>query len=97
MPKPWAFRRALEDVLASRALDHASIESIRVDATTAAQLKFAASPTIRVNGRDIEPSFEDPGSYPLSCRVYRTSEGLRGAPEIEWIERAVDEALGDRA
>lgn len=88
-------RAAVEQVLASRGLDSALINFIRVDAANAVDVKFPGSPTIRVDGRDIEPDFRDPGTYALSCRVYASSNGLRGQPETTWIERAIDHALSD--
>ena len=55
--------------------------------------RFPGSPTIRVDGRDVDPSFEDPGDYTPRCRLYRTSVGLRGVPERGWIEAAIVESL----
>jgi hypothetical protein len=65
---------------------------INVDATDpliAERLRFPGSPTIRVDGRDIDPTYVDPGDYTPRCRLYRTSEGLRGVPERAWIEDAL--------
>lgn len=92
-PNHAATRRVVEQVLASRGLDPAMLESIRVDALSVDRVKFPGSPTIRVNGEDVEPHFRDPGSYSLSCRVYPTAQGLRGRPEIAWVERAIDDVI----
>ena len=89
-------RRALEGVLASRGLDSIEVQLVRVDDESVEAARFPGSPTIRVDGRDIEPGFRHPGSYSLSCRVYQTPSGLRGIPPIEWIERAIDAAAGHR-
>jgi len=86
-------RALLERVLASRGIDMSAVETIMVDEGSADTVKFPGSPTIRVDGRDVEPGFRDPGSYALNCRVYQTPEGLRGVPPIAWIERAIDEAM----
>ena len=37
----------------------------------AQQMRFLGSPSVRVNGRDIEPTAEEPREFSLSCRVYR--------------------------
>jgi hypothetical protein len=95
-PNHESARAAVAQVLASRGLEPELIESIRVDAATAVDVQFPGSPTIRVDGRDIEPHFQDPGTYALSCRVYATSKGLRGQPETTWIEQAIDHALSVR-
>jgi hypothetical protein len=45
--------------------------------------QFQGSPTVLVNGRD---PFLDPGSpVGLSCRVYRTPDGLAGSPTVEQL------------
>jgi len=36
----------------------------------AEQLRFPGSPTIRVDGRDVQPGFEDPADYTSRCRLY---------------------------
>ena len=63
-----------------------------VDATdpdVAQEVRFPGSPTIRVDGRDVDPTFVDPGEYTLRCRVFWTTDGLRGVPAREWIEAAL--------
>ena len=59
------------------------------DPEVAAAHRFPGSPTIRVDGRDIQPGFVDPGDYTPRCRVYWTDDGLRGMPERRWIEVAL--------
>lgn len=59
------------------------------DPDVAAARRFPGSPTIRVDGTDIEPGFTDPGDYTPRCRLYRTTAGLRGVPEPSWIEEAL--------
>ncbi len=62
------------------------------DPEVAERLRFPGSPTIRIDGVDVEPNFEDPGDYTPRCRLYATAEGLRGVPERSWIEAAIDAA-----
>lgn len=57
---------------------------------------FPGSPTIRIDGRDIDPSFVDPADYTPRCRVYWTAEGLRGVPPRAWIDDAIRRSLGAR-
>lgn len=67
-----------------------------VDATdpAVAQLRrFPGSPTVRIDGRDVDPAFQDPGDYTPRCRLYWTAGGLRGVPERAWIESALRESL----
>jgi hypothetical protein len=62
------------------------------DAATAAAQRFLGSPTIRVNGRDIEPGVAVRDQYVLSCRIYRTDSGLMGEPDEQWPREALSTA-----
>jgi hypothetical protein len=55
------------------------------DDTAAQRERFLGSPTVRVDGHDVEPGAQDRDDYGLKCRLYRTDAGLRGAPLDEWI------------
>lgn len=59
------------------------------DPAVATSLRFPGSPTVRIDGRDVDPSSVDPGDYTPRCRLYRTADGLRGAPDRAWIENAL--------
>ena len=59
------------------------------DADAAAAQRFLGSPTIRVNGRDIEPGVAEREQYVLSCRIYRTDSGVRGEPDEQWLREAL--------
>ena len=54
----------------------------------AADLGFPGSPTIRVNGADVQEPLE--GATGLSCRIYRTRDG-RVSPLPDAAD--IDEAL----
>ena len=49
------------------------------DLDAATELRFLGSPTVRVNGRDVEPGAELRREFVLSCRVYQTEQGVRRA------------------
>lgn len=62
----------------------------RVDSEQdARRLGFLGSPTVRVNGRDVEPGANERDDFGLGCRLYRTPDGLAGAPPSEWIAAAL--------
>lgn len=46
---------------------------------------FLGSPTVRVDGVDVEPGAASRETAGLTCRLYRTRSGLVGAPPDEWI------------
>jgi hypothetical protein len=62
------------------------------DAGAAERLRFLGSPTIRVDGRDIEPGGADRTDYVYGCRVYRTDAGLTGIPDERWLRDALARA-----
>ena len=83
--------------LVARVLDEtgiaADVRRVDVpDAESAEAHRFLGSPTIRVNGRDIEPGAADRDQYVLSCRVYRTESGMQGEPDERWLRDALHAA-----
>ena len=69
-----------------------TVEIIEVrTAEEAEQFKFIGSPTILVNGRDIDPSPKP--QYALTCRGYRLEDGrISPLPTEAMIRRALREA-----
>ena len=62
------------------------------DQQAAERLRFLGSPTIRVNGRDIEPGAEGNDEYVCGCRLYKGRHSLRGLPEETWLRQALENA-----
>ncbi|MBI4731516.1 MAG: thioredoxin family protein [Chloroflexi bacterium] len=68
----------LKAALSSEGLQ-AEIRLVRVESNAdAARLKFLGSPSFRVDGMDLYP--EERNRYNMSCRVYATPQGIKGAP-----------------
>ena len=84
-----AARSMLEEVIDELAPGTLIHDVDATDPTVAAELRFPGSPTIRVDGRDVDPTYVDPGDYTPRCRLYRTSAGLRGLPERDWLVDAL--------
>jgi len=53
--------------------------------------KFLGSPTLRVNGHDVDPTRgrDTDDAYALQCRLYATPTGTAGTPPDEWIINAL--------
>jgi hypothetical protein len=67
--------RALIERLARQLRVEPEIELVEVaDPEAAVALRFLGSPTVRVNGVDVEPGAEERRDFAFSCRIYR-SEG----------------------
>lgn len=58
----------------------------------AERVGFHGSPSILVDGVDL---FAEPGAgVGLSCRVYRTPDGMAGAPTVEQLRAALADVAG---
>ena len=75
------------EVVAELGLD-AEIREVRVEtAEEAERERFLGSPSVRVNGRDIEADARERGDFSLSCRMY----GSGGVPPKELLIAALRE------
>jgi hypothetical protein len=54
--------------------------------------RFLGSPTVRVDGVDVDPGAEHRDDYGLKCRLYQTADGLAGVPDEAWIREALRRA-----
>lgn len=50
---------------------------------------FLGSPTLRIDGRDVEPGAERRSDFGLRCRLFATVDGPRGVPADEWVLAAL--------
>lgn len=95
-PSHEAFLPRLHELLA-QAQVQAPVELRRVESAAAAnRARFLGSPTLRIDGVDVDPGAGERSDYGLKCRLYPTAEGLRGAPPDEWVLDALQHA-GRRA
>jgi hypothetical protein len=62
------------------------------DAEAAVRLRFLGSPTVRVNGRDVEPGVDEREDFAFACRVYRGRDGFAGQPDEAWIRASLGNA-----
>jgi hypothetical protein len=69
------------------------IELVRVeDSDTVEAKRFLGSPTVRIDGEDVEPGANERSDFGLKCRLFATPNGLHGMPTDEWILRALERA-----
>ena len=61
----------------------------------AEQEQFLGSPTVRVDGRDVDPHAGDRTDYGLKCRLYRSDAlGQSPLPPTHWIQTALERTGG---
>ncbi len=82
-------RELLREVLAARGIEAEVVEREVMTDEEALELAFPGSPTIRVDGRDVDP--EGASARPaLTCRIYRLPDGrVSPVPSREQLEEAV--------
>ncbi len=66
------------------------VEVKNADAANA--LGFLGSPTIRINGQDVEMAARYAQGSRLMCRIYTRYGYQAGVPPVEWIRAAIREA-----
>ena len=68
----------------------ASVRTVEVESPKEAlRLRFLGSPTVRVNGLDIDPAVRDRTDFAFGCRLY----GASGVPPSTLLRAAIIEAL----
>ena len=78
------------DVLRDLGLN-ATVRAVEVKGTEdSSRLRFFGSPTIQVEGVDIDPTVHGRTDYSFSCRTY----GGTGTPSRDLVERAIRERIG---
>ena len=82
-------RGLLDEVLAERGID-AEVEMREVFTDEEAEeLRFPGSPTIRIDGRDVDPRGAE-ARPALTCRIYHLADGrVSPIPSREQIEEAL--------
>jgi len=61
------------------------------DQEAAIGARFLGSPTIRVDGADIDPHIRsaDSSAVGVSCRIFSTDAGPAGLPDPDWLRAAL--------
>ncbi|MBI5103913.1 MAG: hypothetical protein HZB46_02790 [Solirubrobacterales bacterium] len=91
-PGHEAFLPHLRGLLERAGVD-VPVEQRRVESDAAAQAeRFLGSPTLRIDGVDVDPGSAERDDYGLKCRLYATDDGLRGTPPDAWVVAAVERA-----
>jgi hypothetical protein len=86
VPTMERIREALRAVAKSGEVRHIEVRT-RADAEA---LRFVGSPTIRVNGVDIEPWARAAQTFGIGCRTYLDGSQLSGIPPLDLLCRAIE-------
>lgn len=82
----------VREVLREEGISAEIVEVNVEDASMARELKFLGSPSIRVNGLDVEPAMRAAHEYGILCRTYAVNDRRIGLPSRELLRKALSEA-----
>jgi hypothetical protein len=86
-----SYERLLPTVERLAAEKGAELELRQVATPSAAERKrFLGSPTVRVDGADIDPTAAERHDFGLKCRIYRSGNGVSALPPEHWIRAALE-------
>jgi hypothetical protein len=88
-PSHHEARVLLDEVLSARGIEADVVEQEVFSEEEARELAFPGSPTIRVDGRDVDPEGAS-GRPALTCRIYHLPDGRSSpVPSREQLEEAL--------
>jgi hypothetical protein len=88
-PSHEAFLPRLRALMREAGVD-APVKLRRVESVQAAEAeRFLGSPTLLIDGADVDPGAAERRDYGLKCRLYPTDDGLRGVPPDAWVRAAL--------
>ena len=91
-----SYQQALDNLKEALELEAlpADVAMIRVDSPDDAQAKrFIGSPTIRIDGADVEGPEAEQKGYGFGCRIYADNGSSAGWPSVERIRHALQTAM----
>jgi len=72
-----------------------TLELRRIETAEQAECeRFLGSPTVRVDGEDVEPGAGERRDYGMKCRIFWSGAGHAPLPPEEWIVSALERARG---
>jgi hypothetical protein len=96
-PSYERFLPRLRELVAEAGVD-ADVELRRMDSPeAAAEARFLGSPSVRVDGMDVDPGADGREDFGLKCRLYRAGVGLQGTPPDDWVLSALRAAARQTA
>jgi hypothetical protein len=91
-PSHEALMARLRVLMAQAGVD-ARMELTHVESVEAAEREhFLGSPTLRVNGQDVDPTAGERTDFGLNCRLYRSPDGVRGSVPDDFVVAALTRA-----
>ena len=90
-PNHKAAMERVRQVLAEEGLSAEVLEVNVSEPAIAQKIGFLGSPSIRVNGLDVEPEARRQRAYGMMCRTYAVNGRREGLPSHEMLRQAMHE------
>ena len=88
-PSHERFAPRLRELIAEAQID-AEIVERRVESFDEAEAeRFLGSPTLRIDGKDVDRGASERTDYGLKCRLYRYEGRQSGEPPDAWVREAL--------
>ncbi|AKV03626.1 Alkylmercury lyase [Labilithrix luteola] len=85
-----ALARVQQIVAESGLHDRVEVRTVPIETEEEARShRFIGSPTVRIDGQDVEAAAETRGSYGLQCRLYGHGGRFEGLPPVDVIRVAL--------
>jgi hypothetical protein len=92
-PSHEALMPRLERMMAEAGLDPETVELRHVDSDEIAQASgFLGSPSVRVDGIDVEPGADERADFGMKCRLYEFDGQRQCTPPDAWLHAALSGA-----
>ena len=89
-PSHQALMPRLERMMTEAGLDPETVELHNVDSDEVAVASgFLGSPSVRVDGVDVEPGAGERADFGMTCRLYEFGGRRRGIPPDAWLRAAL--------
>jgi hypothetical protein len=88
-PSHAALLPRLQELLNREGVSASIAQTLVENDQDAQEQRFLGSPTLRIDGQDIDPGADDRSDFGMKCRLYATPDGLRATPSDEWIVAAL--------
>ena len=83
----------LEEIIKEKKLD-VPVKMVKIKSDDGAvKHKFLGSPTIKINGQDIDPNAQEAEIFSMRCRLYLEDGKLMELPSKKMIRHAIEKSI----
>ena len=88
--------RSVKDALSTFGVEDEVVLTRISTSEEAERERFLGSPTVRIDGRDVESEAAGRVDFGLKCRLYRSANAFQGLPPADWTAAAIRDAKSNK-